>query len=421
MMNSKISFKEAILYWLKLGFISFGGPAGQISMMYDEVVERRKWITEKSFFHALNYTMILPGPEAQQLATYVGWLMHGRIGGLVAGTLFILPSFFILSILTFIYINYSDNILGDGLLYGIKAAVIAIIFSATIKIANKVLNKIYYWITAILAFFAINILNINLPIIIILAGLIGLIFHITQSRNSNAKSRKNNIDKIIIKNSFNTFFKFLFIWLAVFSLILYFDENILTSLSLFFSKAALVTFGGAYALLPYVFQNIIESHGWLTSQQMMDGLALGESTPGPLIMIVTYVGFIVGWYNDILNLGSPLISAILCSSVATFFTFLPSFAFIFIGAPIIELTKKNKALEIPLNFITSAVVGLIANLGYMLAYNSLWTDNNETENFDIHLFILIVLSLLALLKAKVGVLPLLITLGLTGIMMKIYF
>ena len=157
MMNSKISFKEAILYWLKLGFISFGGPAGQISMMYDEVVERRKWITEKSFFHALNYTMILPGPEAQQLATYVGWLMHGRIGGLVAGTLFILPSFFILSILTFIYINYSDNILGDGLLYGIKAAVIAIIFSATIKIANKVLNKIYYWITAILAFFAINI------------------------------------------------------------------------------------------------------------------------------------------------------------------------------------------------------------------------------------------------------------------------
>jgi chromate transporter len=183
----------------------------------------------------------------------------------------------------------------------------------------------------------------------------------------------------------------------------------------------MVTFGGAYALLPYVFQNIIESHGWLTSQQMIDGLALGESTPGPLIMIVTYVGFIVGWYNDILGLGSPLFGALLCASIATFFTFLPSFAFIFIGAPVIELSKKNKALEVPLNFITSAVVGLIANLGYMLAYNSLWTDNGGTENFDIHLFILIVLSLLAIIKAKVGVLPLLLTLGLTGMMMKLYF
>jgi len=204
-------------------------------------------------------------------------------------------------------------------------------------------------------------------------------------------------------------------------LIIFTNESILIKLSLFFSQAALVTFGGAYALLPYVFQNIIESHGWLTSQQMMDGLALGESTPGPLIMIVTYVGFIVGWYNDIFNFSSPLLGALLCASVATFFTFLPSFAFIFIGAPIIELSKKNKALEIPLNFITSAVVGLIANLGYMLAYNSLWTDNNKTENFDIHLFILIILSLLALIKAKVGVVPLLLTLGLTGIMMKIYF
>ena len=174
-------------------------------------------------------------------------------------------------------------------------------------------------------------------------------------------------------------------------------------------------------MLPYVFQNIIESHGWLTSQQMIDGLALGESTPGPLIMIVTYVGFIVGWYNDILDLGSPITGALICAVLATFFTFLPSFAFIFIGAPLIELTKDNKSFEIPLNFITSAVVGLIVNLGYMLAYNSLWTDNNGTKNFDIHLLILIVFSLLALTKAKVGILPLLITLALTGMMMKFYF
>ena len=420
-MKPNISLKEAILYWLKLGFISFGGPAGQISMMYDEVVEKKKWISEKSFLHALNYTMILPGPEAQQLATYIGWLIHGRIGGFIAGTLFILPSFFILSILTYIYINYSNNIWGEGLLYGVKAAVIAIIFSATIKIAKKVLKKYYYWVTALFAFLTINIFDINLPIIIILAGLIGLIFHKFQNQNTQNNDTKNYIEKRIIKNSFITFSKSLLIWLIVFSVVLYFNESILVNLSLFFSQAALVTFGGAYALLPYVFQNIIETHGWLTSQQMMDGLALGESTPGPLIMIVTYVGFIVGWYNDILNIGSPLLGAILCASIATFFTFLPSFAFIFIGAPIIELSKQNKALEIPLNFITSAVVGLIANLGYMLAYNSLWIDNDKTEYFDIQLFILIVLSLLALEKAKVGVLPLLITLGLTGIMMKVYF
>ena len=199
------------------------------------------------------------------------------------------------------------------------------------------------------------------------------------------------------------------------------QEKTLINLSLFLSQAALVTFGGAYALLPYVFQNIIESHGWLTTQQMIDGLALGESTPGPLIMIVTYVGFIVGWYNDILNLGNPMIGALICALIATFFTFLPSFAFIFIGAPIIELSKKNKSLEIPLNFITSAVVGLIANLGFILAYNSLLSDNNGTRYFDIHLFILIILSFLAITKAKVGILPLLITLGLTGIMIKIYF
>jgi chromate transporter len=419
-MENKISLKESTLYWLKLGFISFGGPAAQISMMHDELVDKKKWVTDKSFFHALNFTMVLPGPEAQQLATYMGWLMHGRIGGLISGTLFILPSFFILILLTYFYINYSDNIWGEGVLYGIKAAVIAIIFSASIKIAKKVLKKYYYWLTAIIAFFSINVLDLNLPFIIISAGIFGLIFHYIK-KDKNTKQLKNPVKKKLFKKSLITFIKTILIWSSVFLIIVYSSENILINLSLFFSKAAMVTFGGAYALLPYVFQNIIESHGWLTSQQMIDGLALGESTPGPLIMIVTYVGFIVGWYNDILGLGSPLFGALLCASIATFFTFLPSFAFIFIGAPVIELSKKNKALEVPLNFITSAVVGLIANLGYMLAYNSLWTDNGGTENFDIHLFILIVLSLLAIIKAKVGVLPLLLTLGLTGMMMKLYF
>ena len=419
-MNNRIQLKEAILYWLKLGFISFGGPASQISMMHEEIVEKKKWIDDKSFFHALNFTMLLPGPEAQQLATYLGWLMHGRLGGFIAGVLFILPSFFILTSLTYVYINFSDNIWGDGILYGVKAAVIAIIFSATIKIAKKVLKKIYYWLTAITAFLAINILDANFPLIIIFAGLIGFLFYFKEKNFENKNPLNFISNKVLIKLSY-TFLIAVLIWLLAIIFILFSKESILLNLSLFFSKAALVTFGGAYALLPYVFQNIIESHGWLTSQQMIDGLALGESTPGPLIMIVTYVGFIVGWSNDIFALGNPLFGALICAFVATFFTFLPSFAFIFIGAPLIELSKKNKTLDIPLSFITSAVVGLIANLGFVLAYNSLWINNNGAEYFDVNLLVLIVLSLLALQKAKVGILPLLLTLGLTGMMMKIYF
>ena len=419
-MNNRIQLKEAILYWLKLGFISFGGPASQISMMHEEIVEKKKWIDDKSFFHALNFTMLLPGPEAQQLATYLGWLMHGRLGGFIAGVLFILPSFFILTSLTYVYINFSDNIWGDGILYGVKAAVIAIIFSATIKIAKKVLKKIYYWLAAITAFLAINILDANFPLIIIFAGLIGFLFYFKEKKLENKNLLNFLSNKVLIKISY-TFLIAVLIWLLAIIFILFSKESILLNLSLFFSKAALVTFGGAYALLPYVFQNIIESHGWLTSQQMIDGLALGESTPGPLIMIVTYVGFIVGWSNDIFALGNPLFGALICAFVATFFTFLPSFAFIFIGAPLIELSKKNKTLDIPLSFITSAVVGLIANLGFVLAYNSLWINNNGAEYFDVNLLVLIVLSLLALQKAKVGILPLLLTLGLTGMMMKIYF
>ena len=419
-MNNRIQLKEATLYWLKLGFISFGGPASQISMMHEEIVEKKKWIDDKSFFHALNFTMLLPGPEAQQLATYLGWLMHGRLGGFIAGVLFILPSFFILTSLTYVYINFSDNIWGDGILYGVKAAVIAIIFSATIKIAKKVLKKIYYWLAAIAAFLAINILDANFPLIIIFAGVIGFLFYFKEKNFENKNPLHFIRYKVLIKLSY-TFLIAVLIWLLAIIFILFSKESILLNLSLFFSKAALVTFGGAYALLPYVFQNIIESHGWLTSQQMIDGLALGESTPGPLIMIVTYVGFIVGWSNDIFALGNPLFGALICAFVATFFTFLPSFAFIFIGAPLIELSKKNKTLDIPLSFITSAVVGLIANLGFVLAYNSLWINNNGAEYFDVNLLVLIVLSLLALQKAKVGILPLLLTLGLTGMMMKIYF
>ena len=314
-MKNKVPFKEAALYWLKLGFISFGGPASQISMMHEEVVERKKWIDDKSFFHALNFTMLLPGPEAQQLATYLGWLMHGRIGGFTAGILFIIPSFFILIVLTYIYVNFSNSPWGEGILYGVKAGVIAIIFSATIKIARKVLNKYYYWLTAILAFAAINVLDANFPLIIISAAIVGLFFYLKENDNKNISQNSYKPSNEIYKKSIKTFLITVILWSLGFTLILLSREDILSNLSLFFSKAALVTFGGAYALLPYVFQNIIENHGWLTSQQMIDGLALGESTPGPLIMIVTYVGFIVGWYNDILSLGSPLLGAIICLSL----------------------------------------------------------------------------------------------------------
>lgn len=413
----KISLKIAALYWLKLGLTSFGGPTGQISMMYEELVEKRKWIPEKKFLNALNFSMLLPGPEAQQLATYLGWYLHGRLGGLISGILFILPSFIFLVILSYLYSNFAEHYVVESILYGVRAAVIAIIFSASINLAKKVLNQYYLWIIPIFAVSGINYFDLNYFLIIFLAGLSGFLYYRFHIKKKEINVNKNISNQALV--SLKTIFFGFLIWALVLIFILSSSNTLLIDMSLFFSKASLITFGGAYSVLPYVYQNVIESYGWLNEKQMLDGLALGESTPGPLIMIVTYVGYFVGEVNNSMSGSGLILMPIFFAFVATFFMFLPSFIFVFSGAPLIEKLQGIKAIDFILSFITAAIIGLIVNLGVFLAYKTIYNLDNEI--IDYNLLILSVLCFLALYKQKVGVIPLIITAGFTGYIIKNLF
>ena len=353
------TLKEAFWYWLKLGFISFGGPAGQIAIMHHDLVENKRWISEKRFLHALNYCMVLPGPEAQQLATYIGWLMHRTYGGLIAGGLFVLPSLLILMLLSYIYMRFGDVPSVAGVLYGIKPAVVAIVLFAAYRIGARALKCKALWAIAVAAFIAIIVFKLPFPLIVLTAALIGYMvnrYQPTLFASSNGhQAIEKNFGKAVIddetptadhaKFSFKTFIKTIMIgisiWLAsmLFLGLHYGWDATLTQMAWFFTKAALLTFGGAYAVLPYVFQGAVTHYAWLTPAQMMDGLALGETTPGPLIMVVAFVGFVGGWSQA--ALADPLAAGIVAACVVTFFTFLPSFIFIFIGAPFIESTQDN--------------------------------------------------------------------------------
>ena len=319
-----VSLREAFLYWLKLGFISFGGPAGQISMMHTELVEHRRWISEHRFLHALNYTMVLPGPEAQQLATYIGWLMHGTLGGMMAGVLFVLPSLVILIVLTWIYLAWGDVPVVAGVLYGIKPAVTAIVVFAAYRIGSRALRNGVLWSIAAAAFVAIFALHVPFPYIVLAAGVIGLVGGRIAPTKFRAGGGHGALDKsfgpALIDDHTPTPDWARFTWrstmihvlvgFAIWTLLegmLYLKwgwQGPLTQMGWFFTKAALVTFGGAYAVLPYVYQGGVEHYGWLTGAQMIDGLALGETTPGPLIMIVAFVGFVGGWVKEIFGTDS---------------------------------------------------------------------------------------------------------------------
>jgi chromate transporter len=419
---SDIKISEAILYWLKLGFISFGGPAGQISMMHQELVERRRWISEHRFLHALNYTMVLPGPEAQQLATYIGWLMHGVKGGLIAGILFVLPSLFILIALTWIYLVYGNTQIVSGVLYGVKPAVTAIVLFAAYRIGSRALKNNVLRTMALFAFIAIFVFHVPFPLIVIGAGVLGWIgsrfapqyfsgsLHSSRAHNSYGPALIDDDTPVPchIKFSWPRLISYLavglVIWVGVVA-ILYFKfgwENTLTQMGLFFSKAALVTFGGAYAVLPYVYQGGVDQFQWLTAHQMIDGLALGETTPGPLIMVVTFVGFVGGWTKELFGPEALSLAGIAAACVATFFTFLPSFLFIFIGGPVIEATRDDLHFTAPLLGITAAVVGVIVNLAVFFAYHVLWPTGFE-GNFDwVSLFIGFV-AFIALFKFKIDI------------------
>ena len=396
-----ISLGDALRYWLKLGCISFGGPAGQIAIMHQELVEKRRWISEERFLHALNYCMLLPGPEAQQLATYIGWLMHGVKGGILAGALFVLPSLLILIGLSWLYVTFGQTPIVSGLLYGIKPTVTAIVAFAAWRIGNRVLKNGFLWTLTILAFAAIFFFKISFPWIILGAALIGAIagnllpdwFKEDRHAKSHESYGPAVIDDLTPLPEHARFSPRRIVLIALIGFAVWAGmlallggwesvRGTLAQMSWFFTQAALLTFGGAYAVLPYVYQGAVEQYQWLTAHAMIDGLALGETTPGPLIMIVAFVGFLGGVTKEIFGAGNVFAAGAAGACVATFFTFLPSFLFILVGGPLVEATRNNLKFTAPLNAITAAVVGVIVNLALFFAWHVLWPQASEAAPFN---------------------------------------
>ena len=436
--ENKIPFYEALKFWFKLGFISFGGPAGQISIMHDELVVNRRWISDKRFMHALNYTMLLPGPEAQQLATYIGWLMHGMRGGIVAGILFVLPSFFILCTLAWLYLVYGELTAVQGILYGVKPAVVAIVLFAAFRIGKNTLKNPLLWFYACAAFICIAVLKVGFPYIVLAAALSGWVisqirsdwFEVDEHQLISAVDQQsvaiiNDQSPVPDHAQFNLkrFISFIVIGIIacvsiMLALVMAFGwQSVFAQMAWFFTKAALVTFGGAYAVLPYVHQGGVEIYGWLSSTQMIDGLALGETTPGPLIMIVAFVGFVGGWTADMAVWGSALPVAWLCAAIATLFTFLPSFIFILVGGPLVEKTRDDLKFTAPLTAITACVVGVILNLAVFFAIHTFWPQGFG-QSFEWLSVVLAIAAFLALLRFKIGVIPIIIAAAIVGLLYK---
>lgn len=421
-----VSFGEALRFWLKLGFISFGGPAGQIAIMHSELVERRRWISEKRFLHALNYCMLLPGPEAQQLATYIGWLMHRTWGGIVAGALFVLPSLFILIALSWVYLRFGDVPAVAGLFYGIKPAVTALVLHAAHRIGTRALKNGWMWGIAAAAFVAIFAFDTPFPAIVAGAALIGAVgarrwpavFALgggpgaAQAGHGSALIDDHTPPPVHARFSRSPVAKVLAsglaLWAAAMAALIAWQgwDSTLAQMGWFFTKAALVTFGGAYAVLPYVYQGAVEHHQWLSGAQMIDGLALGETTPGPLIMVVAFVGFVGGWLHQVLGAEALFLGGAFAATVVTFFTFLPSFVFILAGGPAVEATHGKLGFTAPLSAITAAVVGVILNLALFFAYHVLWPQG-FAGRFDAISALIAAGAAVALFRFKLGVMPLL--------------
>jgi chromate transporter len=428
-----ISMSKAFWYWLKLGFISFGGPAGQIAIMHQDLVENKRWISQGRYLHALNYCMLLPGPEAQQLAIYIGWLMHRTWGGIIAGALFVLPSLFILIGLSWIYLSFGHLPVVAGVLYGIKPAVTAIVLFAAYRIGLRALKNWLLWAMAGLAFVAIFVFATPFPLIVLIAGLLGALggklvpdkFAIGSGHGMVQQSYgKALLDddtpipehaKFSVRRLARLTVTGLLLWGAAMGFLCfrYGWEGALSQMGWFFTKAALLTFGGAYAVLPYVYQGAVEHYHWLTATQMIDGLALGETTPGPLIMIVTYVGFVAGWTKALFGADQLFLAGAVAACVVTYFTFLPSFLFILAGGPLVESTHGNLKFTAPLTGITAAVVGVILNLAVFFAYHVIWPQGFhgrfETVSVLIGLY-----ALLALIHYKAGIIPVIATCGAAG-------
>ncbi len=443
-----VSFHEVLKFWLKLGFISFGGPAGQIAIMQRELVDEKRWISQGRFNHALNYCMLLPGPEAQQLATYIGWLMHRNWGGVVAGTLFVLPSLFILIALSWVYVRFGQVPVVAGLFYGIQCAVAAIVLHAVWRIGSKSLKKPatapVLWALAAISFIAVEFFQVPFPWIVLGAAMVGwvgaklvpaqfagggghgaskgthapaLIDDDTPTP-AHARYSRQGLSLLVLVG--------LLLWaLPMLALVAWQGwHSTLAQSGWFFTKAALLTFGGAYAVLPYVVQGAVDHYHWLSAPQMMAGLALGETTPGPLIMVVTFVGFLAGWSKAVLGPDALFLGAALVATVATWFTFLPSFIFILAGGPLVESTHGNVQLTAPLKAITAAVVGVIASLALFFIAN-IAQSASAFSLFGIRIdWVATALSLaaaLALFQFKQGVIRVIVASAVLGCVLRLLF
>ncbi|MDI3380550.1 chromate efflux transporter [Xenophilus aerolatus] len=432
-----VPFLEALRFWLKLGFISFGGPAGQIAIMHTELVERRRWLSEGRFLHALNYCMLLPGPEAQQLATYIGWLMHRTAGGVVAGALFVLPSLAILIALSWIYMAYGHLAVVAGIFYGLKPAITAIVLHAAHRIGSRAIRNRWMLGLAVAAFVAIFWGQVPFPAIVAVAALLGWLGarwrpqlfstagHGAAQRSAgralidddtptppHARFSRAGLARVLVVGAL--------LWLLPMGLLVAQGgwQGTLAQMAWFFSKAALLTFGGAYAVLPYVYQGAVDHFHWLSAPQMMDGLALGETTPGPLIMVVAFVGFVGGWLQQVAGAGAPFLGGALAAAVVTFFTFLPSFLFILAGGPLIEATHGRLGFTAPLAAITAAVVGVIVNLALFFAWHVLWPEGFGGR-FDVAAAGIAVAAGVALFRFKLGVMPVLGLCALAGLLLRL--
>ena len=401
--------REALLVWARVAAMSFGGPAGQIAVMHRILVEEKKWISEARFLHALNYCMLLPGPEAQQLATYIGWMLRGFKGGLVAGGLFILPGFLSILALSVLYVLYQGSFFLESLFFGLKPAVIAIVFAALVRIASKSLKTKAMIVTAAASFIAIFIFAVPFPAVILVASAAGFFagryfpqqYDVVQQHPTSGEEtdcldviskHRTAQAKPSLRQSLKLLTVFLTLWLLPLA-ILYRTlggENVFTQIGIFFSKAAVVTFGGAYALLSYLAQQAVHHYHWLEAHQMMDGLGMAETTPGPLIQVTQFVGFMGAYGAAMQNLPgtpSPLVAGLLASVLTTWVTYVPCFLWIFLGAPYIEFLRGYKKLTYALSSISAAVVGVILNLGLWFSLHVLFKNLVVHEKGPFHVML----------------------------------
>ncbi len=411
--NHPVPFGEAIKVWVKVALYSFGGPAGQIAVMHRLLVEEKKWISENRFLHALNYCMLLPGPEAQQLATYIGWLLHKKKGGLVAGSVFVLPGFIAILILSLLYAGYKETTFVQALFYGIKPAVMAIVVQAIFKIGKRALKNEVMVLLSALAFISIFFFNIAFPLILLGAGIIGYVggkiwedkFYVIKGHEVKDNQGLEEADSFIDRNlpshlirpSWVTSLKEAVLWLLLWFLpigvlfLAFGGENIFVAEGIFFSKAAVVTFGGAYSVLAYIAQQAVETYQWLLPGEMLDGLGMAETTPGPLIQVVQFVGFMGAFRNP--GMLDPMLAGVFASFLVTWITFIPCFLFIFLGAPYIEYLRGNKSLTTALSGITAAVVGVILNLGIWFSIHTLFREVEIWEGWGMKLDIPVLISI----------------------------